>query len=232
MQYILSENLLTPAPNDYIAQPVNTRSYTHPEIIQRILARNPGLSEAQLNSAVNEYTEEIGIITENGDTVNTPLVNTRLSITGVFEGPSDSYDSKRNRTKVNTNPGTRLVQAAEKIKPRKTTVADPVPLIFEVKDIVSGTVNDVLTPGGVLQITGSRLKFSPEAPDNGIFLMDGQGNEIRLTVIAENKPARLLAMIPQDLPQGVYSVEVRTSLSSGKPSKTLKTGSFGKELTV
>lgn len=233
LQYILNDNFLTAAPNDFWAQPVNVRSYTQPEVIRRILARNPGLSEAQLTSAINEYTEEAGIITEEGGAINTPLVNTNLSISGVFEGAADTFDSKRHRTKVNANPGLRLTQAASKIKPRKTTVADPVPQILEVKDIVSGSVNDVLTLGGVIRITGSRLKFLPEEPDNGIFLINEQGEETKLTVIAENKPARLMAMLPPNQAQGIYWVEVRTTFSTvGKPGKTLKAGRFGKELTL
>jgi len=50
---------------------------------------------------------------------------------------------------------------------------------------------------------------------------------------AENKPARLMVMIPATVAAGTYHVEVRTKLdSSGKPGKSLKVGRFSKELTV
>lgn len=51
--------------------------------------------------------------------------------------------------------------------------------------------------------------------------------------VAENKPARLMVMIPATVAAGTYHVEVRTKLdSSGKPGKSLKVGRFSKELTV
>jgi hypothetical protein len=55
----------------------------------------------------------------------------------------------------------------------------------------------------------------------------------KLLVIVENKPARLMAMLPADLPQGIYAVEVRTSYTtSGKPRKSIRSGSFYRQLTV
>jgi hypothetical protein len=42
LQYILVENLLTPAPNDYTAQPVNVSTIDLDGIFQRISAWYPG----------------------------------------------------------------------------------------------------------------------------------------------------------------------------------------------
>jgi hypothetical protein len=233
LQYTLVENLLTPAPNDFMAQPVNVRSYTLAEILRRILSRNTGLSEAQLTASVNEFIEEVGLITEEGDTVNTPLVHTILSIPGVFEGAADSYDGKRHRTRINTNAGVRLTTAIVKVKPQKIDVAETVPHILEAKDVVSDTVNETLTPGGVLQLRGSRLKFMPAEAGNGVFLVDEQGVERQLTTVVENKPARIIVLLPADLAVGTYWVEVRTSGTvNGKPTKNLKTGRNSKPLIV
>jgi len=233
LQYTLVENLLTPAPNDYMAQSVNVRSYTLAEIIRRVLSRNTGLSEAQLTASINEFIEEVGLITEEGDTVNTPLVNTNLSVSGVFDSAADNYDGKRHRTKINTNAGARLTTALTKVKPQKTDVAEPLPHILEVKDIVSDTINETLTPGGVLQLRGSRLKFLPAEAGNGVFLINEQGAERQLTVVAENKPARIMVLLPTDLANERYWVEVRTTWSGSiKPSQALKTGRFHKTLTA
>ncbi|MDR3093141.1 MAG: DUF4469 domain-containing protein [Bacteroidales bacterium] len=233
LQYTSVENLLTAAPDDYSAQPVNVRSYTFAEIIRRMLARNPGLSEAQLTSAINEFVEEVSIITAEGDSVNTPLINTSLSIQGVLNSAADTFDAKRHRVRINVNAGMKLAAAVAGVKPQKTDVAEPLPHIIEVKDIVSGSVNETLTAGGVVQIRGSRLKFIPEEDSNGIFLTDANGATIKLTVVVENKPARLMAMLPADLPQGEYTVEVRSNYSaSGKSSQTLKTGKFHKIITA
>jgi hypothetical protein len=42
LQYTVLENLLTPAPDDYVAQPVDVRTHDLPAIFKRIVARYPG----------------------------------------------------------------------------------------------------------------------------------------------------------------------------------------------
>ena len=54
----------------------------------------------------------------------------------------------------------------------------------------------------------------------------------KLSILVENKPARLMAMIPVDLPQGNYTLEVKASAISHKPLKTHKRGVFNKQLVV
>lgn len=54
-----------------------------------------------------------------------------------------------------------------------------------------------------------------------------------LALIAENKPAGLMAIIPAGLPAGTYYIEVRTKYANAaKQLKTLKVGRFAKPLTV
>ena len=228
LQFSLQENLLTPAPNDMMAQPVNVRTYGLPEINQRILARNPGLGLSQLNASIEEFFDEVCAIVEDGGSVNTPLFNTQPSVPGVFDSATDNFDPRRHRVRTNLMLGTRLRKATAAIKVQKVQTADPAPFILEVHDVLSDTTNELLTPGGVVQIRGGRLKFVPGNPANGIFLIDEQAQPVRLDVIVENKPARLIAMLPADLP-----LEVRTTLiATGREGKTLKTGRFIRELTI
>lgn len=234
LDYTLFENMLTPDPNDYSAQPVNVRSHDLPAIVQRISARYPGLSPTQILAAISEFFDEVYNITELGETVVTPIFNTEFSMPGVYNGALDSFDTKRHSVKINLNPGTRLLEAARKVKTSKVIVAESLPHILEVKDVVSNTVNELLTPGGIVQIRGSRLKFLQTEDNNGVFFINQQGESIKLSVIADNKPARIMAMLPADMQPGTYSLEVRTSFSAGsvKPLHALKTGRFNKELTV
>ena len=123
--------------------------------------------------------------------------------------------------------------AVTKVKCEKTEAASTDPYITEVADIVSGKVNEVLTKGGVVQLVGSRLKVDAKDAAQGIFFVPETGEAVRAAVIAENKPARLMAIIPADLAAGTYYIEVRTKILEGnKSGKTLKTGRFNKALTV
>jgi len=237
LKYSLRENLLTPAPDDYMAQAADVRSYTLDEIIDAMMDKGTTLTRADVAATLQVYGEVVSAIIKDGSAVNTPLFNTSMSVTGVFNGANDAFDKKRHTVNLNITAGTLLREAAAKVKCEKTEGASTDPYITEVTDIVSGKTNDVLTKGGVVQITGSRLKFDVTDAAQGIFFVPEtgapEGAAVRADVIAENKPARLMAIIPAGLAAGTYYVEVRTKvIGSSQKSKTLKTGRFDKPLTV
>lgn len=233
LKYCLRENLLTPAPDDYMAQAADVRSYTLDEIIGLMMQKGSTLTRADVAATLQVYGEVCAALIADGSAVNTPLMNTSLSISGVFNGATDTFDKKRHSVNLNLTAGPLLKEAASKIKCEKTEAADTNPYITEVSDIVTGTVNTTLTKGGVVQLVGSRLKFDAKDAAQGIFFVPETGEAVRAAVIAENKPARLMAIIPAGLKAGTYYIEVRTKILEGnKSGKTLKTGRFNKALTV
>ena len=233
LKYSLRENLLTPAPDDYMAQAADVRSYTLDEIIDAMMDKGTTLTRADVAATLQVYGEVVSAIIKDGSAVNTPLFNTALSIAGVFNGANDAFDKKRHTVNLNITAGTLLRDAVTKVKCEKTEGASTDPYITEVTDIVSGSVNTTLTKGGVVQLVGARLKFDAKDTTQGIFFVPETGAPVRAAVIAENKPARVMAIIPADLKAGTYYVEVRTKfIDASKVSKTLKTGRFGKPLTV
>ena len=233
ISYSLIDNHLTAAPNDFTAQTVNVRSFAMNDIVQRIMGRNPGLSAAQINASLEKFVHEVCLIVEDGGAVNTPLFNTQPSIAGVFHGAADTFDPRRHRVKTNLSQGTALRRATAAIKTQKTQTADPIPFILEVHDVLSDTTNEQITPGGVLQIRGGRLKMATENPDNGVFLIDEAANAVKLPVVIENKPSRLIVMLPADIPTGSYELEVRTTLGvSGREVKNIRTRRFNRELVA
>ena len=231
IKYSLRENLLTPAPDDYMAQAADVRSYTLDEIIDLMMEKGSTLTRADVAATLQVYGEVVSAIIKDGSAVNTPLMNTSMSISGVFDGANDSFDKKRHTVNLNITAGTLLRDAVTKVKCEKTEGTSTDPYITEVTDIVTGTVNTTLTKGGVVQLVGSRLKFDAKDTAQGIFFVLETGEAVRAAVIAENKPARLMAIIPADLAAGTYYVEVRTKIiGSSQKSKTLKTGRFDKPL--
>ena len=232
LKYSLRENLLTPAPDDYMAQAQDVRSYTLDEIIDLMMDKGTTITRADVAATLQVYGEVCASLIKDGSALNTPLFNTALTIAGVFNGANDSLDKKRHTVNLNMTAGTLLRDAVTKVKCEKTEAAGTDPYITEVTDIVSGKTNEVLTKGGIVQITGSRLKFDAKDASQGIFFVPETGNPVRASVIAENKPARLMAIIPADLAAGTYYIEVRTKIiGSSQKSKTLKTGKFDKPLT-
>jgi hypothetical protein len=60
----------------------------------------------------------------------------------------------------------------------KIVATEPLPHILEVEDVVNDTINDIIMPGGILQLSGDRLKFIQTEENNGVFLINEQDEEI------------------------------------------------------
>ena len=106
------------------------------------------------------------------------------------------------------------------------------PQIQEVKDTVSGTINEKITARGIVEVRGYNLKIEGDSPSCGLWFVGGDGKETKATVMAENKPSKIIALIPE-LTSGIYQVKVATQFSGGgKPLLAPKLFIYPKELTV
>jgi hypothetical protein len=65
------------------------------------------------------------------------------------------------------------------------------------------------------KISGHYLKVNQEDPKQGIFFKHESKKEFRVSIIGENKPARLFFMIPDDMLVGKYQIEIRNDKGSG-----------------
>ena len=232
INYALRENLLTADPDDCMAQVVDARTYTQDDITKEMVKRGTSLTEADIAAYQKLEQEVYKDIIANGGHLNTPLINTSFSITGVFKNPADSFDRTRHAIKLNVNAGAALKEAASQARAQKTETASTDPYIITVTDKVTGDTGAVRA-GSVMEITGSRLKFDAADAEQGVFAITASG-EARCEPVLENKPARLMVMLPANTEAGEFSIEVRTKIigSTGKALKTMKRSIFNKTLTA
>jgi hypothetical protein len=232
MEYFLVDNNLTPDPNDQIAIPTNIRSYTDNDIIDRIMQRGTTLTRPDLLAAVRAYLEEHGYIVEEGNGFNTGLINAGPSITGKFNDATDSYDHSRHSLRYSMNFSKDIREKISRVKMTKVQAPVTGPIIVAIKDSLSGQTDGTLSAGGVLDIAGSRLKVYPDIPEDGVYFLASDGTEYKASVLVENKPSRVIVMLPV-LPVGSYTLEVRTHYSSSSiPGKQLRKTQFAKLLNV
>ncbi|UTC64039.1 DUF4469 domain-containing protein [Treponema sp. OMZ 788] len=230
LKYCLRENLLTAKPDDYMAQVTDSRVFTLEDIVDRMVKRGTTVTRTDLAAIMQLYTQECTYIVEEGGSLNTPLINTSFSISGVFDGADDSFDAKRHSLNLNISSGLALKEALTKTKAEKTETASTDPYITAVCDKLNGTT-DTVKIGSVMEIIGSRLKFDPKDEEQGVFAVTGT-NAIRCAAVVENKPARLIVILDPAVPPGDFTLEVRTKLdSNGKTTtKTLRKGYYHKTL--
>lgn len=231
IKYGLRENSLTPDPDDCMAQVVDARVYTQEDITKEMIKRGSSLTEADLVAYQKLEAEVYADIIENGGNISTPLISTTFSITGVFTTQSDSFDKARHAVKLNVNAGSALREAVSKTTVQKVETASTDPFITSVSDKVTGD-STAIKAGSVMEVTGSRLKFDPSDPEQGVFALTASG-EVRCATVIENKPSRLFVLLPADIGSGEFTVEVRTRLGADRnPRKNIRKGIFSKTLTA
>ena len=96
----------------------------------------------------------------------------------------------------------------------KTNTAAPLPQIQEVRDSVSGAVNELLTAGGVIEVRGYNLKIDGDDPSCGLWFVRDDGQQLKAEIFIENKPAKVTAFIP-DLSPGNWQLKLVTQFSGG-----------------
>ncbi|WP_432963349.1 DNA-binding domain-containing protein [Treponema sp. OMZ 840] len=106
LKYCLRENLLTAKPDDFMAQVTDSQVFTLDDIIERMVKRGTTVTRTDLAALMQLYTQECTYIVEEGGTLNTPLINTSYSISGVFDGADDGFDAKRHALHLNITAGT------------------------------------------------------------------------------------------------------------------------------
>jgi hypothetical protein len=232
MNFFLTDNFLTSDPDDQTAIPANIRSYSDEQIVDRILTRGTTLTRPDLLAAIRAYQEEHEHIVEEGNGFNTGLINAGPAISGKFNGVNDSFDHSRHSLHYSVNFSRTIREKIAGVKMHKVQAPAAGPVIAGIRDSVSGLSDGTLTSGGVLDIYGNSLKVFPDLPDDGVFFLASDGTEYRAVTLVENKPKRLILMIPP-LPAGTYTLEVRThSMRSNTPGKQLRRAQFSKLLNI
>jgi hypothetical protein len=232
LKYSVSENMLTDRPDDYSAQTHAIESLDKEAIIARILKRGTTVTKTDVLAVFNGMEEVIADALLEGNTINLPLFNTSFSISGVFESPLDVFNGNRHKLNINLTKGVLLRETEKDVKFEKTNTVTPLPQIQEVKDSISGAVNETLTANGVVEVRGYNLKIEGDDPACGLWFVADNGTETKADVLIENKPSRIIAMIPA-LPAGKYQVKVVTQyIGNQKFLKTPKQFIYPKNLVV
>ncbi|MDR2897678.1 MAG: DUF4469 domain-containing protein [Spirochaetaceae bacterium] len=232
LEYSLHDNALAGAPEDMSAQIHPTGSYNREAFINLMLQRGTLVTKTDIVAVFNNMEETALSIIQNGGTINLPLLNTSFSITGVFEGAADVFDSERHKVNILVRKGKALKELEDSIQVSKVSRAPlSQPIILEVKDSTSGTTNAILTPNGVVKIQGSTIKLAGDKEAVGLYFVSETGTEFKATNIITNKPSQLIAAIPALTP-GMYRIKIVTQHTGGKNLKTPKATVYDKLFTV
>jgi len=231
----LYENLLTENPNDFSARVISERSLGVPDICKTAVnrAKAPTTPEAMEHN-VMLFFKEMAFQLMNGYAVNTGYFTASAQVRGVFNNPREQFDPKKHSVLFRFNQGDTLRREIPSITVQVMGVGESGIVISHVVDQKTGSVNDLLTPGGTLKIRGGKLKITGEHPDVGVSFEDEGGNPFKVEErdIIVNNPAELIVEIPALTP-GKYQLMICTQFTgTNVPLKAPRTAVYEKIFTV
>jgi hypothetical protein len=231
----LYDNPLTQDPNDYIARVSSERTLSIRDICNSAVSRGGADTSAEaMEHNVNLFLKEMDYQICDGYAVNTGYFTAGTLISGVFTSPRDVFDSKRHSISFQFNQGSVLIKELPSVEVDILGLANVNLYIAQVTDVKTGTVNEILTPGRNLKITGSKLKLAGEKPEVGIYFINQESEaitKVEASDLVVNNPSELIIVIPQ-LAAGTYKLEVRTQYAVGALLKEPRSTVFERILTV
>ena len=219
--YVVHKSTLEADPNPYRAMVEHTGKATHEDVVRRVLESNTTVSESALQAVLTAYIKAVINLLLQGYSVSTPIGTIRLSIKGGFNSKTDTFDGNRHTLEINIYPNPALREAVQSgAEMQKVESHTPEPSLDEFTNVNTADVDSIITPGGMGQVRGRRLKFDPADPNQGIFFING--TETRVTVVGKNTATELMFLIP-NLEPGQYALEVRSLFGQEQRSGRLDT---------
>lgn len=232
----LYPNLLTEEPNDFTARVISERTLNLKEICNGAVTRGgaPTTAEAMEHN-VNLFLKEMSYQLSDGYSINTGYFTANTLIRGVFNSPTETFNTDKHAILYQFNQGDLLRKELPNIAVEMKGLGDSSIAINEVQDIKTGSVNDLLTPNRNLRIKGYKLKLAGDNPAVGVYFVNQATQErtkVETSEIVNNNPAELIIVTPV-LAAGSYLLEVTSQFAGNSVLlKEPRTSLFDKILTV
>ena len=212
--FTLTDNPLTTEPQDKKATTQPKGTIDLDGITDRMIDQGNTVNRPDINAVFTGFAPTVANALLEGLNVVTPWAVFRTSIKGVFNGMSDNFDRSRHQICVNVTPGVELRNLVKtQATATKVEGVKPAPNLIDFLDVNSGERNSLLTPNGMGQLLGYRLKYDHSDPQQGLFFVAGDNTETRVEVVGTNKPSELMFLIPALAP-GEYTLRVRASFGT------------------
>lgn len=230
LKYGLFKHHLSSNPDEYKAVIQKLEMLKEEDILKEMIVPG-GVTATQAAAVLTAWEGAIEKILKSGRGVKTRLFEIKPTIRGIFKGIDAMFDPNQNFISFNISPRGFLRKMAKGIKVKKIMVHTRIPKLYRFVDSASQIHNKVLTAGKVGEIEGEFLKCDPEDEEQGLFILQGDGNEIRCANFIHNTHNKLMVFLPDAQELGdIVELEVRNKLNNRL--KAVRKGRFSRSLKV
>lgn len=217
----LRENAMTKdVIDDYTAIPRKMLTLTPKDMAIRIAEARTEYRVDTIENIINIYEDMLMESLCQGNTFVSRSAQYQPSITGIFPGTGE-IDPSKNKCQINITPTQTLKEKLEKevtLEYTKHTLDLGGAKIAEIKDLTTGKTDGTVTPGGMIQLKGEKIKCI-NADGSGIGRLTlyneaESGEDIQ--VLGVNEPSKIIFVFPTGLLAGNYRLEIETYYTTGK----------------
>ena len=214
--WLVDNTVTTDDKTDKIFQLESTRTADLTYIIDRMVAKNPGVLRTTMEMIVKLHNEVVAEEVLNGVSVNTGLFRAVAQFRGT--AVNDAWDPKKDSVYVSFTQGKTL---RESTQDTTVEVLGDRPTKFYIgstNDVATKATDNSATAGRNLTLYGKNILPAGDDPSVGVTLTNTETQAVtRLTedMIALAEPSRLVILIPSDLDDGEYTLTVTTQYSGG-----------------
>jgi len=213
----LQDLVLTERKDDRFGRVVTTRSLNEDDLVKIAVTRRTDLSATTMKAAI-DILKQIAIEQiANGASVRFGPGYFNLRVNGVFIGDNARWDSTIHKLNVNVTPVAELRAAVQATSVDVRGLSASGLSINSLIDVTTGEENTRLTPGGGVNLTGSRIRITGDAEGVGISLINQANYEsiaIPMNAVLTNDPSYISFVVPANLPAGDYKLSLTTQFSS------------------
>jgi hypothetical protein len=208
---------ITERKDDRFGRVVKMKSLNEDDLINIAVQRRTDLSPTSLKSTMELLKDIAREQIANGASVAFGLGYFSVGVNGVFFGDDPGWNSKEHSLIVKVTPTAELRNTVKNASVNLRGDAPVGTAISKVIDVVTGEINTLLTPGGAINIIGSRIKIAGESASNGISLLNqtsGDETKIPMSAIAINEPSKLVFVLPAGITPGDYKIRITTQFAN------------------
>ena len=205
---------------DYIAKVKTLKSFTIEGVANAIAAERTEYRPETIVNISNLVDEKIRQLVCQGNTVVTGSALYSPSITGLLIGTTGAINPEINKCIVNVAPSAAMRAEVAKVTPEFSGNVKNLggARISLVKDVTTGLTDGTITPGGMLDITGSKIKcINADGTGTGTLKLIKESTQAvaaTITTFGINDPSRLMFTLPASLENGSYSLVLETWYSN------------------
>ncbi len=234
MNYYLIPNTLADD-GSYIARVVSGKVYTQGDLIDLILSERNIISRPDLEAMMAAQEEAIVKIVREGNSLHLPWVRFSYGMKGRFAKIGAKRNPDEHPLELNFQAGSVLKDTVSAVELKRIHAPNFGARMIRFVDYQSQTSNTKLTPNGMFEIIGERLRIGGDQLDEiGLYLRDRNLKETKVSQLLDNEPTHINGKLPADLAPGIYKVVIRTQVgtSGNRFLKEARTSVSNFDLTV